>query len=359
MRKAEKKRRKKEELRLKSVSALRKESIAVAEEMLTQQEGCGLLSATQDRSGGAPVHWVPHKQVRAADINKRGIHHLKANTPKLDDMPSFVNAGNLFVNHVTVGYTCPVQDLATWIEHATEHVIVCSLIEKAKKKHTELRKFMQLATSMSLHRSLGKKSGNEELVEATATSIDMLSDVRDDEERDFKKTVADAIRKKFVYQVFGDTFIILHLHYICYLKWCEWDFGPSPHRIGTLRFKFQKDKQRFSCYHLGIVSLASHTPKTDDIWVHLAKWIKFDHLTLVCGKFGQCNEDGVAKTAVAARETVGHRLCTVFDYSSAAYAEKDILHCYGEGGFLCFADHYRVREDVSDFPPIIQSWVRT
>ena len=294
-----------------------------------------------------PDHWGKFRELSARDVDRTGIVHLKARKPKLTEMPRWCNVGNFFVNHVMVGEACDAMDLAKWCADAKEHVIVCSLTEKAQKENTFLKTFMDAATCLSLRRALGQHADCEELMEKTDHAMNLVRSYVDE---DFMTAVAAAIRKKFVYQVFRDTFIIVHLHFISFIKWSEWDAGPySRSRFGTLQLVFAEGKQRWSDYSLGIVSLASRTDAKHDIWEHLIKWIQFDRLTFVCGNYGHGNEAGIRKTAVAANASVSHRVCTTLDYKQ--YDDKIPL-CYCQGGFLCFAtyDKDKFVDAVSELP---------
>ena len=74
-----------------------------------------------------------------------------------------------------------------------------------------------------------------------------------------KTAVAAAVKDQFVLSIFDDTYILIHKWSIAFMRWVEWDVGPSLSRFGTLRFEFHANRQQCLEYAVGIVSIADGT----------------------------------------------------------------------------------------------------
>ena len=147
-------------------------------------------------------------------------------------------------------------------------------------------------------------------------------------------------------QIFDDTFILVHKWLISYVRWCEWDAGPSMTRFGSLSFKYHEDRQLIHGFTLGIISIPDGIDfageKLPDM---LAKRIVKDGVAILTGRFGKDNATGIAETAVAAGATVDHRIHVWFDYSEV---DRDIPTVRMSDGFVVFAQFNRLTEHNSE-----------
>ena len=158
--------------------------------------------------------------------------------------------------------------------------------------------------------------------------------------------VAAASSEKFALQIFDDTYVFSSKWLISFIRWTEWDAGSSLSRFGSLRFSFHESRQQHTKYTVGIVYIPDDTLPTDNVWDVLASWIKAQDIPLVTGNFGLRNASGITKTAVAAGESVNHRICPYFDYKTHA---TDTPFAWMSGGFLIFAEHNKLVDQVSEF----------
>ena len=71
-----------------------------------------------------------------------------------------------------------------------------------------------------------------------------------------------------------DTYVFASKWLIRFIRWTEWDAGPSLSRFGSLRFSFHEGRQQHTKYIVGIVYIPDDTLPTDNVWDVLASWIK-------------------------------------------------------------------------------------
>ena len=162
----------------------------------------------------------------------------------------------------------------------------------------------------------------------------MKKEISDDDVHSIRAAVAAATREKFMFSIWDGAFVIANRYSIDSLHWIEWDKGPCGSRLGTLNLSFQAGRlQQRSC-KIGIVKIADHSSTTwpdDNVFEKLTHWIKTDGAMLVTGYFGQGNDAGIAKSAVAAGASVNQRVRV------ALQPPDNDGPVYGPGGFLVFA----------------------
>ena len=158
-------------------------------------------------------------------VKRRGTVHW----PALEDMPDNVCKNNTLITQVLAGEQCKVDQFATWCAASTEHIAVVTLTKQANRGGSDMKKDFQQAETKTLHDMFLQDSGHQDWIniieKAIASSGSKL-----------KTSVAAAVKDIFVLSIFDDTYIFIRKWLIAFMRWVDWDAGPSANRFGPLRF---------------------------------------------------------------------------------------------------------------------------
>ena len=181
-------------------------------------------------------------------VKRRGTVHW----PALEEIRDNACKNNLLIAQVLVGEQCEVDQFATWCNSSTEHIAVVTLTKQANRGGSDMNDCVQQAETNTLHDMFLQDGGHQDRIKIIEKAIAGSGSK-------LKTAVAAAVKDHFVLSIFDDTYILIHKWLIAFMRWVEWDAGPSASRFGTLRFEFHAYRQQCLEYVVGLVSIADGT----------------------------------------------------------------------------------------------------